>query len=563
MRKIIALLAFAAVFACSCATPIAYGELETSGTEETPDSGENNAPEDGKEPDDEADPAGSGEETQPLISPASKDSYSPEDYIISESEYSESYQLEFNTEAYSYTDGLDGYNGDGFISLGGKDYATLKVTVPSSQHYRIGVRICSTGSKIAVITGGTKEVDSADGSYKTFNGEAVGAIYVKESVVFDYFYLDGVYLKKGENNLTFQALSGIAYLDDVTIENSSTVPELAYAVSSSCAVKDSSDNAKTVKKYLSDVYGNRVLTGQYCSAGTNTEINAIYMDTGRYSAVRCADLGIFTEYYEGSDKNNDMEIAAAADWWKSGGLVSYSWYWYAPSEEMPHYYTDLTDFILSGAVTDADAALLDAEGLSTYEQTGRISRACYNLIRDIDSVAAKLKMLAAEDVPVIFRPLPEAGNGWYWWGEDAESYLWLYKLIFTRFTGYHGLNNLIWVWNGENYSFYPGDDYVDIVGMDVYSDSDISANSRMLDALHYTIRTKACALTECGKVPNPDLLARDNALWLWFALWKGDYIIKADGSVSDKYVSHKELDYAYNNELFITKDELPDFSRYY
>lgn len=559
MRKFFRWTALTAALAllASCGTPIAYPETtaEGSGSQAAEPFPDETEPDGAEEPD-------VPNETVPLA-PLSLDRYSPSDFVVSETAYSESYQLEFNTDAYSYTEGLTGYNGTGFICLGDKDYATIKVTVPSSQHYKLGLRICSTGAKVAVIVGGTKEVESADGSYRTYDGDAVGAVYVRESVSFDYFYLDHVYLKKGENSLTLQALSGIAYLDDLTLENSSSVPALAYAVSSSCVSKNASDKTKTVKKYLSDVYGNRVLTGQYCTAGTNTEINAVYMDTGRYSAVRCGDLGIFTESYEGSDKDSEDELSTAAEWWKSGGLVSYSWYWTAPSDEKPSVYADLTDFRLSAAVSENDAATLDAEGLSTYEQTGRISRSCYRLIRDIDTVAARLKLLAAEDVPVLFRPLPEAGNGWYWWGEDAESYLWLYRLIFTRLNDYHGLTNLIWIWNGENYDYYPGDDYVDIVGMDVYSDSDISANNRMMDAIRYTIRTKPAALTECGRIPNPDLLKRDNALWLWFALWRGDYIVGADGSISYEHVTHEELDYAYNNELYVTRDELPDFSRYY
>lgn len=557
MRKFLRLTAFALAFALlsSCGTPIPYPE-----TAETESGTETEAPSP-DETDEIGAPDGVGE-TVPLA-PLSLDRYSPSDFVVSETEYSESYQLEFNTDAYSYTEGLTGYHGTGFISLGDKDYATIRVTVPSSQHYKLGLRVCTTGAKLAVIVGGTKEIESADGRYQTYDGDTVGAVYVRESINFDYFYLDNIYLKKGENSLTFQALSGIAYLDDITLEKSGSVPALAYAVSSSCASKNASDKTKTVKKYLSDVYGNRVLTGQYCTAGTNTEINAVYMDTGRYSAIRCGDLGIFTEYYEGSDKDSEDEIPTAIEWWKNGGLVSYSWYWAAPSDEKSSVYADLTDFSLSAAVSETDAAMLDAEGLSTYEQTGRITRSCYRLIRDIDTVAARLKMLAAEDVPVLFRPLPEAGNGWYWWGEDAESYLWLYKLMFARLNDYHGLTNLIWVWSGESYDYYPGDDYADIVGMDVYSESDISANNRMMDAIRYTIRTKPVALTECGRIPNPDLLKRDNALWLWFSLWRGDYIIGADGRISYEHVSRDELDYAYNNELYVTRDELPDFTRYY
>lgn len=490
-----------------------------------------------------------------------RDLYSPGDYVVSETDYNETYQLEFNTDAYSYTDGLSGYNGTGFICLGAGDYATISVTVPSSQHYKIGLRICSTGAKAAIMTGAEEKTDDS-GNVILSGGTTWGGIYVSESVMFNYFYLDSVYLNKGENKITIKVLSGVAYIDDISLENTETVPELAYAISNGCINKSSTDITKSVKKYLADVYGNKVLTGQFCTSGTNTEINAIYMDTGRYSAIRCADIGIFTEYYTGSDKNNNDEIDAAIKWWEDGGLISYSWYWYSPTEDDPHIFSDMTSFKLSNAVTESDVAVLDAETLSTYEQTGKISRECYDIIRDIDIVASKLKLLAAKDVPVLFRPLPEAGNGWYWWGESAESYLWLYKLIYRRMTEFHSLNNLIWIWDGESANYYPADDYVDIVGMDMYSDSDISGNSRMFDAIRYTIKTKACALTECGKIPNPDYIKRDNAYWLWFALWKGDYIVNSDGSISYEHCSKKELDYAYNNELFITLDELPDFSRY-
>ncbi len=543
-KRLTAVLLTAAVL-CSCSTEIEYPTPSVTTTE-------------AEEVEKEA-----GQETILIIPDENKsdDRYEPSDFVIAETEYSETYQLEFNTDAYSYTEGLGGYNGTGFICLGKGDYATITVTVPSSQHYKIGLRICSTGAKVAILTDAKEKTDENGNDYLD-GGSEWGAVYIDESVIFDYFYLDSVYLSKGENHITMKVLSGTAYLDDISLENTSTVPELAYAISNSCINKNSTDITKSVKKYLADVYGNKVITGQYCSSGTNTEINAIYMDTGRYSAMRCADLGIFTEYYDGSDKNSETEINTAIDWWKNGGLVSYSWYWYAPTESDPHIFTEITEFDITDAVTDSDIALLDADSLNAYEQTGKISSECYDIIRDIDTVASKLKLLQAQDVPVIFRPLPEAGNGWYWWGTDSESYKWLYKLIYRRFTEYHQLNNLIWVWNGEGADFYPGDDYVDIVGMDMYSDYDISGNIRMLDAIRYTIKTKACALTECGRIPNPDYIERDNAYWLWFALWKGDYIIHSDGSITYEHNSKEEIDYAYNNELYITLDELPDFSRY-
>ena len=69
-------------------------------------------------------------------------------------------------------------------------------------------------------------------------------------------------------------------------------------------------------------------------------------------------------------------------------------------------------------------------------------------------------------------------------------------------------------------------------------------------------------MSECAVAPNPDELYRDNAMWLWFAVWRGNYIINADGTLSTVYNSLEDLKYAYNHELFVTRDELPDMSSY-
>ncbi len=545
------LLAATAMLA-SCSKEIDYSALSSENRIEKPSN-------------DPTDPDSTKEiQQETLIIPdkITADLYRPAEYIVSQADYSETFQAEDVTGEESFNSGFDGFNGTGFICLADHAMASLTVTVPTGQHYDIGLRLANNNAKTAIITGGEKETDSPDGEYKTIDGTVCGAIYTGSGNKFTEYWLRGVYLSKGENKITFQALQGSSYIDEIMVKSGSTVQKAAYEISNACIDPNASVTTKTVKRYLADVYGNRVITGQSCSSGTNTEINAIYMATDRYSAIRCSDIGIFTDHYDGYDKNDENEISTAINWWKRGGLVSYSWYWVSPTDD-PSCFTKLTDFDIKKAVTDNELVpVLSPASLDTYVQTGRISRECMELITDIDAVAQKFRLLEADDVPILFRPMPEAGNGWYWWGTDKDAYLWLYKFLYRRFTEYHHLSNIIWVWDGESYDFYPGDDYVDVVGMDMYSKSDISGNSRMADAIGYTIKSKATALTECGRIPSPDLIVRDNAYWLWFALWKGDYIINSDGSIQYSHVTPTELDYAYNNELFITLDELPDFSRY-
>ena len=82
------------------------------------------------------------------------------------------------------------------------------------------------------------------------------------------------------------------------------------------------------------------------------------------------------------------------------------------------------------------------------------------------------------DVPVIFRPWHENVGSWFWWGGNlctAEQYRELFRLTWVYFTWERGLTNILWCYspNGncaaqEYMDRYPGDEFVDLVGVDTY-----------------------------------------------------------------------------------------------
>lgn len=86
-------------------------------------------------------------------------------------------------------------------------------------------------------------------------------------------------------------------------------------------------------------------------------------------------------------------------------------------------------------------------------------------------------------ITVLFRPFHEMNGEWFWWGalsydlgnrERMELYKKLWIDLFT-FMQRKGVNNLLWVYapdHGRDYKtgFYPGSNYVDLVGLDFYSD---------------------------------------------------------------------------------------------
>ena len=89
---------------------------------------------------------------------------------------------------------------------------------------------------------------------------------------------------------------------------------------------------------------------------------------------------------------------------------------------------------------------------------------------DLEKIVPYLQQLQRAGIPVLWRPLHEAAGKWFWWGNGtAENYRKLWHIMFDFFKQ-RGVNNLIWVWTSEKNDpdWYPGDEYVDIIGTDMY-----------------------------------------------------------------------------------------------
>lgn len=155
------------------------------------------------------------------------------------------------------------------------------------------------------------------------------------------------------------------------------------------------------------------------------------------------------------------------------------WYWNSPSETKSSVYSKETNFSLKAAMTDQDIAEMDISKINELYSKGLITVECLNIIKDIDAVSNSLDTLAQKNIPVLWRPLHEAGGEWFWWGsEGPEAYKWLYNLMYERMTEYHKLNNLIWIWNGQSEDYLVDDDRFDIAAIDIYLDPGTEYSSR-------------------------------------------------------------------------------------
>lgn len=167
------------------------------------------------------------------------------------------------------------------------------------------------------------------------------------------------------------------------------------------------------------------------------------------------------------------------------------------------------DYAFYKADTEFDAANATVEG--TWENKV--------FTEDLKNAAAYLKLLRDADIPVLWRPFHEAAGGWFWWGKDAASFKSLWIAMFNYFKT-EGLDNLIWVWTteGNDSDWYPGDQYVDIVGRDIYNKETADCVSEYT-SIAGNYGNKIVSLSECGTVGLISEQWASGARWSWFMPW--------------------------------------------
>jgi mannan endo-1,4-beta-mannosidase len=140
-------------------------------------------------------------------------------------------------------------------------------------------------------------------------------------------------------------------------------------------------------------------------------------------------------------------------------------------------------------------------------------------------------------IPVLFRPWHEMSGNWFWWGDklnpgngsfNGDAYKALYRFTVQYLRDQKGLHNIIWVyspdradpgtygtlsaWENQYLNWYPGDSYVDVLGMDDYWSGSITsqgsapnAAAKLGSALSFLAQTagsisggRIAALTETG-----------------------------------------------------------------
>ena len=419
-------------------------------------------------------------------------------------------------------------------------------------------------------------------------------------------------MKAGENKITVGNQSiGVDY---ITVEKH---PDPEFKIGTVPVTPNASESARKVFSFLRENFMKKTISGmmisdqnfnydygnmkllkpgectpadscKYSDAEVSwkgqTDIAEFYKRSGHYPAIGGFDMLFATGghheegWFKGYTENN---LAMTEKLWEMGGIPTYTWHWKVGKDTV--FYTKDTypnnGFNASGC-TEGVQGTSESNTCFNYtkafkgeqcQEINETSQEYKDIVADIDIVSGYFQELQDKGIAVVWRPLHEASGGWFWWGAGSpECYVQLYRLVFNRMVGTNKLTNLIWVWNinndpkyGYDYSalnaaWYPGDDYVDIVAVDIY-DPLINHNSgaNYFNKIVSDVGTnKIIALSENGAIPDIDSVAEDKTYWsywmTWSQTWSGNFL---DKTPTDMW--KKNLD----NERIIALDDMPGWNK--
>ncbi len=222
--------------------------------------------------------------------------------------------------------------------------------------------------------------------------------------------------------------------------------------------------------------------------------------TGSHPAIVGVDTLSFLGY-EG--KMNDL-VTVVKNMHRQGLIVTLS-------SHMPNFTLGGDEFYdYSPNYTDGDCGRRILPGGDLNDKYKRF----LDLIAEFASICIDVE---GEKIPMIFRPFHECNGDWFWWGKSFmtdEEFKELFRYTIDYLMDDKGVDNLAvcyspngFIGSEEEYlSRYPGDEYVDIMGLDLYNDKPHKGDGffqKLSSSLNvvYDIaleKNKITALTEIG-----------------------------------------------------------------
>jgi len=257
--------------------------------------------------------------------------------------------------------------------------------------------------------------------------------------------------------------------------------------------------------------------------------------TGSHPAVIGVDFSGFTGGSPERIQRTKTQVKKIVeDTYNRGGVVTVAWHFLNPVSGGGFYWQDTVSlpavkYIIPGG-----------EAHDRYKV----------ILNGIAEWAKNTRGKDGKQVPMIFRPFHEFDGGWFWWGKphctrDEFISLWRFTVSYLRDS--LAVHNFLYAFSPDNnftteaayLERYPGDEWVDMLGMDNYGDMgrdayrlDVAAKKLKIVSDYALKAGKLAAFTETGleSLPNPNwwndvllkVMRTENMQLCYVLVWRND-----------------------------------------
>ncbi len=257
-------------------------------------------------------------------------------------------------------------------------------------------------------------------------------------------------------------------------------------------------NLKIIQDSKNILFGQEFFNSfRYSSGGAHGEKD--YSDSKAVTGSHPAVLGSDFHYYlEKSDAERSYHTEAVKWAYELGYVVTFDWH-------------------------------LSARGTSSYQYAGSPPDLVNNIVADLNGDRAwffgeldKVINIINNDlkvgndaIPIVFRPFHEMNGNWFWWGSAATSTT-NYRALYALTVNYvkDRTKSVLFCWSPNfplDFNYYPGDEYIDFVGLDYYEINSTSLRTQLGSLVDFAAQhDKIAVLSETG-----NRVSGDNASLYW------------------------------------------------
>lgn len=296
--------------------------------------------------------------------------------------------------------------------------------------------------------------------------------------------------------------------------------------------------------YLYKISGNKTLSGIHNREPNSTPsawTDQIYTTTGKYPAFWSGDF-----LFQADNINNRQTMVnEAIKEYGKGAMIQLMWHSCNPALAEPCGFdsngvqSKLTDAQWNDLLTDGTEINLKWKGL-------------------VDEICVYLQQLKDKQIEVLWRPYHEMNQGKFWWGgrPGPDGTRKLYQQLHDYITKTKGLNNLIWVWDVQDFgtlnddvnAYNPGSAYWDVAALDVYDGSGYT--QAKYNAMVSIANGKPIAIGECSTLPTAAQLTAQPR-WTFFMSWS---------ELTFSSNTNAQIIGLYNAANVITLDKMPGWN---